>query len=105
MSAEFIYENADVLDMKLISKHQSLDIGAIKALKDKLDMQTVFQYQELMDQFVLEHVHELEAEEDICSALVLNQNISHAVVNVIFRRWVLQFMRKICQRLETPENL
>ena len=84
--------------MKLVSRYQTLDMGTIETLKEHLDIKTIFKYQELSDNFILEHVKELEGE-DICDSLILNMNLSQSVVNAIFKRWVLLYLQNTCKKM------
>lgn len=85
--------------MKVVSRYQELEPAAIDALKELLDMKTIFRYQELSDHFVLQNIKEIEADDETCDALVLNHNGSPMTVNVVFRRWVLLYLRSICKKL------
>ena len=83
---QFIHDNAELLDVKLVNCFQTLDGRTIETLKNKLDMKTLFQYQEIRGKFMLENILEIEDDENICDALVLNNKVSTMIVNIIFRR-------------------
>lgn len=98
LSSNFIRDNVSRLDMSLVSRCQTLNIPTIELLQKKLDMRMILRYQNLTDDFLLTHIREFEVD-GVCDALVLNKNVSQGIVEMIFKRCVLQFLKTICQKL------
>lgn len=56
-----------------MSQYQRIDMGTIEALKEHLDIKSVFHYQELPENFLSDNMEMLEESgENICETLILN---------------------------------
>lgn len=84
--------------MKLVSRYQELNTPDVLALKEFLHMPTIFRYQKLSDDFVIDHTDELESDDvDICETVIPNHNLSDKVVKLIYKRRVLRYLNNICK--------